>query len=67
MTDGSYEDGYRDGWEGIAGERPIPEPLTYPPEGEARDYQAGFLYGRAEAALHFKPGTSDRPPEPTGL
>ena len=68
MSTGTYEDGYRDGWEGIVGEEPIPQPITYPPNGEARDYQAGYLYGGgAEAAVRFRPAGADRPPEPTGL
>jgi hypothetical protein len=67
MTEGTYEDGYRDGWESVAGKEPMPETMTYPPEGEEQNYHAGFLYGKAEAALHFKPGSSDHPPEATGL
>lgn len=67
MGEGTYEDGYCDGWEAVAGEAPVPEPLTYPPEGEARDYRAGFRYGKSEAALRFKPGTGRTPPEPMGL
>jgi hypothetical protein len=62
MEDGTYEDGFRDGWESVAGKEPLPATLTYPPEGEARDYQAGFQYGKAEATVHFTPGSSDHPP-----
>jgi hypothetical protein len=65
MEERTYELGFRDGWESAAGERPMPESITCPPEGEARDYNAGFLYGRSEAELHFKPGGDL--PEPTGL
>jgi hypothetical protein len=65
MAEETYEDGYRSGWESAAGEQPMPESMTYPPEGEARDYQAGFRYGRSEGLLHFKPGGDQ--PEPTGL
>jgi hypothetical protein len=67
MAEGTYEDGFRDGWEGIADGEPMPDTLPYPPEGEVRDYHAGFLYGRSEAALHYKPGTGTRDPVPRGL
>ena len=67
MEDRTYEDGYRDGWESVAAEEAMPEPITYPPEGEPRDYHSGFLCGKAEAALHYKPGSARHPPEPTGL
>ncbi len=67
MDEDTYEDGFRDGWETVAADEPMPAKLTYPPEGEDRSYQAGLLYGRSEAAVHFKPGTATRDPEPTGL
>ncbi|MEA3041600.1 MAG: hypothetical protein QOC65_1089 [Sphingomonadales bacterium] len=54
---GSFEDGYRDGWMGVAGDALLPPDPTHPPPGDRRDYQAGFEYGRADALERFKPGT----------
>ena len=63
VDDRTYEDGFREGWEGIAGDAaPSPDPV-YPPEGEVRDYNAGYLYGRSEAATRFTPGSSPKPVE----
>ena len=57
----SFEQGFLDGWEGMAGDTfPAPDPV-YPPEGEPRDYAAGFLYGRAEATTRFKPSADPEP------
>lgn len=66
MAEGTFEDGYRDGWESVAGEEPMTRETVYPPEGDARDYNAGFIYGRAEAETHFRPSSSNHP-KPTGL
>lgn len=62
MSDGrTFEQGFRDGWEGVAGDTfPAPDPV-YPPAGEPRDYATGFLYGRAEATTRFKPGAQPEP------
>lgn len=67
MTKGTFEEGYRDGWESVAGNEPVPENWICPPEHEGRDYDSGFQYGKSEAALHFKPGTADLPRRSTGL
>ena len=61
MTGGSYADGFLDGWESVAGEAPPPAEIIYPPEGEPRDYRAGFQYGKSEAAMRFRPGAEPRP------
>jgi hypothetical protein len=55
MTEGTYEDGYRAGWEGVAGAAPIPTNPTQPPTDESRDYVSGFKYGRADALAQFTP------------
>jgi hypothetical protein len=56
MTDGTFEDGYRDGWAGVAGDRLVPPKPTLPPPQDKPDYQTGFEYGRADALERFKPG-----------
>lgn len=56
MAERSFEEGYREGWTGVAGDAPLPSDPTCPPEGEARDYAVGFRYGRADALERFKPG-----------
>ena len=55
MTDGTYEEGYRAGWEGVAGTAPVPPNPTQPPMDESRDYVSGFKYGRADALAQFQP------------
>jgi hypothetical protein len=67
MTERTFEEGYREGWMSVAGDEPVPDNWTCPPEHEAASFDDGFLYGRSEAALHFRPGTGDLPPRPTGL
>jgi hypothetical protein len=57
---GTFEDGYRSGWEGVAGKAPLPSSRTRPPEGEPTDYEAGFRYGRADALEQFQPGATPR-------
>jgi hypothetical protein len=61
----TFEEGYREGWLSVAGEQPLPETTTEPPPTEARDYQAGFLYGRSDALERYIPGSAEGPPEPT--
>jgi hypothetical protein len=55
MTEGTYEEGYRAGWEGVAGAEPLPAVPTCR-EGEPADYARGFKYGRADALERFQPG-----------
>ena len=59
MTNGSFGDGYRDGWGSGAGDKPVPECPTCPPITEwdgKTAFQLGFEYGRADALEQFKPG-----------
>ena len=56
MREGTFEQGFRDGWESIAGDKPLPENPSLPQEGEPRDYECGFRYGRSEASVRFTPG-----------
>ena len=59
MTDGTFGDGYRDGWGTVAGDEPVPECPTCPPIEEWGDktaFQLGFEYGRADALERFQPG-----------
>ena len=58
MTNGTFEEGYRDGWGSVAGEAPLPTDPTRPPSDEQTDksdFQLGFEYGRADALERFKP------------
>lgn len=57
----TFEEGFRDGWEAVAGDAFPPPAIVYPPEGEPRDYQAGFLYGKSEATMRFRPGADPTP------
>src|SRR5687768_12364825 len=38
MGEGRYEDGYRDGWESVAGDEPMPDHPTAPPSHQTRNY-----------------------------
>ena len=64
MTEGTFEDGYRAGWEGVAGNAIMPTNPTRPPPGEPADYVTGFEYGRADALERFKPGIDAMGNEP---
>ena len=58
MTDGTFADGYRDGWWGVAGRAKPPELPTCPPLAEwdgKSAFQIGFEYGRADALEQFQP------------
>ena len=55
MPEGAYQDGYRAGWEGVAGAAPLPPNPTRPTEAGLDDYALGFKYGRADALERFKP------------
>jgi hypothetical protein len=55
MTQGSFEDGYADGWRTVAGDAPLPDDPTRPPPGEPSDFTIGFEYGRADALERFEP------------
>jgi hypothetical protein len=55
MTEGTFEDGYRDGWGTVAGDVPAPPlPADALMPDQKAPYQAGFEYGRAEALTRFK-------------
>jgi hypothetical protein len=49
MPKGNFKEGYRDGWAGVAGTAPLPNNPTRPPPGDPDGYEAGFLFGRADA------------------
>ncbi len=58
MAEGTFEDGYRDGWGSVAGDAPLPSDPTRPPPHEQTDmsnFQLGFQYGRADALERFQP------------
>lgn len=67
MAQETYEEGYRDGWEAVAGKEPMPAVMTFPPEGETKDYETGFQYGKSEAITRFTPGGGIVDPKPKGL
>ena len=56
VTEGSFEEGYRDGWISVAGDEPLPGHPTPRRDGDENDYACGFLYGRADASGRFQPG-----------
>jgi hypothetical protein len=58
MTEGTFEDGYLDGWRSVAGDEPLPADPTRPPEEERCDapFNLGFSYGRADALERYQPG-----------
>ena len=64
MAEQTFEDGYRDGWESVAGTEPLPDNPTQPQESDPRTYECGFRYGKSDAAERFKPGTGSIPPQP---
>ena len=58
MTDGTFEDGYRDRWASVAGDEPLPDNPTRPPADEQSglsEFQLGFDYGRADALERSQP------------
>ncbi len=55
VAESTFEQGYRAGWEGVAGTAPLPAHPTRPPKGEPLDYVSGFKYGRADALERFTP------------
>ena len=64
MAQKTFAEGYRDGWESVAGTKPTPEDPTFPMDGDPLTYECGFRYGASDAAERFKPGTADIPPQP---
>lgn len=63
MARGTYEEGYRAGWEGVAGTAPLPQSPARPTDDPA-DYVTGFKYGRADALERFRPGLDPKPLDP---
>ncbi|MFL6830796.1 MAG: hypothetical protein ACJ8D5_09300 [Sphingomicrobium sp.] len=57
MRTPTFEDGYREGWMSVAGEKRLPERPTRPPEGDRADFQIGFFYGRSDALERCQPHT----------
>ena len=58
MSDGTFADGYLDGWQSVAGDAALPPvPKTKIPPGKSA-FQAGFEYGRAEALWRASPRTN---------
>jgi len=47
--EGSFEDGYQDGWSSVAGADPLPENPTRPLAGEERTPDKGYKYGSSDA------------------
>ena len=63
--DQTFAEGYRDGWESVAGEEPLPVRPTPRADGDEDDYKTGFQYGKSDALMWFEPGTGTKPPEPS--
>lgn len=51
---GTFEDGYRDGWLSVSGNAPLPHNPPPPPPEEPRTYDNGFRYGRGDALERFE-------------
>lgn len=66
MAEKTYNMGFGDGWKSVAGKKPRPADVVYPPEDDARNYEVGVLYGRAEAEMRLQPDSIEHP-RPTGL
>jgi len=47
--EGTFEDGYQDGWESVAGPDPLPKDPTQPLAGEERTPDKGYIYGVSDA------------------
>jgi hypothetical protein len=47
--EGTFEDGYEDGWSSVAGTDPSPENPTEPLPSEERTPEKGYLYGISDA------------------
>ncbi|HMJ06314.1 MAG TPA: hypothetical protein VK474_08690 [Chthoniobacterales bacterium] len=47
--EGTFEDGYQDGWSSVAGTDPSPEDPTQPLPSEERTPQKGYIYGVGDA------------------
>jgi hypothetical protein len=47
--EGTYEEGYQEGWSSVAGADPLPRTPTEPLEGEERTAQKGYIYGCSDA------------------
>jgi hypothetical protein len=64
MAEQTFEEGYRDGWESVAGTEPMPDKRTPSQDGDLLTYECGFRYGASDAAERFKPGSHADSPEP---
>ena len=62
MADRTFEDGYRDGWESVAGKQPLPDNPTQRAEGDPDDYECGFRYGKSDGVERYEPTGEDYPP-----
>lgn len=47
--DGTFEDGYEEGWSSVAGTDPLPENPTQPLPNEERTPDKGYMYGSSDA------------------
>jgi hypothetical protein len=64
MVQKSFAEGYRDGWESVAGTEPTPDDPTFPTDGDPLTYECGFRYGKSDAAERFQPGSAETPAKP---
>jgi hypothetical protein len=55
MEETTYDDGYREGWAAIAGDRPLPTDPRPRPADPFATYAAGYAYGRLDAIERFVP------------
>jgi hypothetical protein len=60
MAEGSFAQGFMDGWQSVAGEAPMPNIPSLAPPDDKSAFQYGFECGRAEALMRFTPGSAPR-------
>jgi hypothetical protein len=47
--EGTFEEGYQEGWSSVAGTDPLPEDPTQPLPSEERTPDKGYIYGTSDA------------------
>ena len=53
--EGTFEDGYQEGWSSVAGSDALPEDPTQPLASEERTPDKGYMYGSSDAKEAEKP------------
>lgn len=56
--EGTFEEGYQEGWSSVAGTDPLPVNPTQPLASEERTADKGYMYGRSDAKTPFVAGSA---------